>query len=143
MQIGGRQTTPAYMLNSLKPGHIIEGPAVLIDDISTVVVEPQCIAHITAGQDIRMEVLTQSCEKTGQVAVRAASRASMTHNSVYRASHCRLHETAIQSLTAALHSCAQVHAENSGPEKPLMECDPIQLAIFSHRSSLLWFALVR
>ncbi len=33
-------------------------------------------------------------------------------------------------------SCVQVHAEDSGPDKPLMECDPIQLAIFSHRSAL-------
>ena len=27
----------------------------------------------------------------------------------------------------------QVHAETSGSKKPLTECDPIQLAIFSHR----------
>lgn len=58
VQIGGRQETPAYLLNTLKPGHVIEGPAILIDDISTVVVEPKCTAHITAGQDIRIEVLT-------------------------------------------------------------------------------------
>ncbi len=57
MQIGGRQKTPAYLLNTLKPGHTVEGPAILIDDISTVVVEPQCTAYITAGQDIRIEVL--------------------------------------------------------------------------------------
>ena len=57
VQIGGRQNTPAYLLNTLKPGHVIEGPAILIDDISTVVVEPACTAYITAGQDIRIEVL--------------------------------------------------------------------------------------
>ena len=57
MQIGGRQKTPAYLLNTLKPGHVIEGPAILFDDISTVVVEPECTAYITAGQDIRIEVL--------------------------------------------------------------------------------------
>ena len=56
MQIGGRQETPAYLLNTLKPGHVVEGPAILIDDISTVVVEPECTAYITAGQDIRIEV---------------------------------------------------------------------------------------
>ena len=59
VQIGGRQKTPAYLLNTLKPGHVIEGPAILIDDISTVVVEPECTANITAGQDIRIEVLCQ------------------------------------------------------------------------------------
>ncbi|CAK0741638.1 hypothetical protein CVIRNUC_001340 [Coccomyxa viridis] len=80
-QIGGRQKTPAYLLNTLKPGHVVEGPAILIDDISTVVVEPECTAYITAGQDIRIEV----------------------------------------------------HADTSASKKPLTECDPIQLAIFSHR----------
>ena len=59
VQIGGRQKTPAYLLNTLKPGHVIEGPAILIDDISTVVVEPECTANITAGQDIRIEVPCQ------------------------------------------------------------------------------------
>jgi hypothetical protein len=58
VQIGGRQETPAYLLHTLKPGHVIEGPAILIDDISTVVVEPKCTAHITAGHDIRIEVAT-------------------------------------------------------------------------------------
>ena len=32
------------------------GPAILIDEISTVVVEPQCTAFVTAGFDIRIEV---------------------------------------------------------------------------------------
>ena len=56
MQIGGRQRTPAYLLNTLKPGHVVEGPSILIDDISTVVVERECTGYITAGQDIRIEV---------------------------------------------------------------------------------------
>ena len=29
--------------------------------------------------------------------------------------------------------CRQVHADTSVSKKPLTECDPIQLAIFSHR----------
>ena len=29
--------------------------------------------------------------------------------------------------------CCQVHADTSASKKPLTECDPIQLAIFSHR----------
>ncbi|CAL8463366.1 g2900 [Coccomyxa elongata] len=80
-EVGGRQDTPAYLLKDLRPGHEIKGPAILIDDISTVVVEPLCCADITAGQDIRI----------------------------------------------------QVGMEADGPKKPLTECDPIQLAIFSHR----------
>ena len=72
------------MISDLLPGHRIPGPAILIDDISTVVVEPECTAFITAGRDIRIEV--------GETA-----------------------ETAEELSTT--------------------ECDPIQLAIFSHRSA--------
>jgi N-methylhydantoinase A/oxoprolinase/acetone carboxylase beta subunit len=35
---GGRQQTPAYLLSDLTPGHVVEGPVLLIDDISTIVV---------------------------------------------------------------------------------------------------------
>ena len=57
------------------------GPAILIDDISTVVVEPRCTAHVTAGRDLRIEVGVDAC----------------------------------------------------APLRPQTECDPIQLAVFSHR----------
>ena len=45
----------------------------LIDDISTVVVEPNCTAHITAGGDIRIDVsdetagLQRSLEKADPI----------------------------------------------------------------------------
>lgn len=81
LQEGGRQKTPAYRLSSLKPGHLIKGPAILLDDISTVVVEPSCTAHITASGDVRIDV----------------------------------------------------HDASNGKELSADECDPIQLAIFSHR----------
>ena len=54
----------------------------MLDEISTVVVEPQCTAFITAGQDIRVEV---------------------------------------------------GRAAEDGGALSTTECDPIQLAIFSHR----------
>ncbi|KAK9815723.1 hypothetical protein WJX72_008572 [[Myrmecia] bisecta] len=78
-EIGGRQATPAYLLNNLSPGHQVAGPAILIDDISTIVVEPQCLAHVTAGRDVRIQV---GGDRGSQIGT---------------------------------------------------ECDPIQLAIFSHR----------
>ena len=56
LQNGGRQQTPAYLLSDLKPGHSIPGPAIIIDKISTVLVEPQCTAYLTAAGDIRVEV---------------------------------------------------------------------------------------
>lgn len=61
------------------------GPAMLIDNISTIVVEPGCTAHITAGHDVRIE-LTERAQQAQQ-----------------------------------------------GPAAAGTECDPIQLAIFSHR----------
>ena len=82
MQIGGRQKAAAYKLLDLQPGHKIPGPAILIDDISTVVIEPECTAFITAGRDIRVEV--------GET------------------------KEDLEDLSTT-------------------ECDPIQLAIFSHR----------
>jgi 5-oxoprolinase (ATP-hydrolysing) len=40
----------------LRPGHAVPGPAILIDDISTVLIEPRCTAHITAAGDVRIDV---------------------------------------------------------------------------------------
>ena len=79
-EIGGRQLTPAYQLQTLSPGHVIPGPAILIDVISTIVVEPGGTAHITGSHDIRID----------------------------------------------LHQGSQGQGIDT-------ECDPIQLAIFSHR----------
>mmetsp|Transcript_14115 Transcript_14115/g.30617 ORF Transcript_14115/g.30617 Transcript_14115/m.30617 type:complete len:1326 (+) Transcript_14115:84-4061(+) len=85
--IGGRQPTPAYKLATLSPGHQVPGPAILIDEISTIVVEPSCTAFITADHNVRIEV----------------------------------HDVQVDAVTA--------------PGAPASEiaCDPIQLAIFSHR----------
>jgi 5-oxoprolinase (ATP-hydrolysing) len=81
-EVGGRQDTPAWLLSSLCPGHQIAGPALLIDTISTIVVEPGCTAEITAAGDVRIDVGGTS---------------------------------------------------GAGVPSSLTECDPIQLAIFSHR----------
>ena len=69
------------MLRDLQAGHSVPGPAIVLDDISTVVVEPGCTAHVTPAGDLRVEVGSAS----------------------------------------------------AGPYQAPIECDPIQLAIFSHR----------
>jgi 5-oxoprolinase (ATP-hydrolysing) len=81
-EVGGRQDTPAWLLSSLRPGHGVLGPALLIDTISTIVVEPGCTADITAAGDVRIIVGGTS---------------------------------------------------GAGVPSSLTDCDPIQLAIFSHR----------
>jgi 5-oxoprolinase (ATP-hydrolysing) len=95
-EIGGRQQTPAYILNALKAGHTVPGPAILIDHISTVVVEPGWSALLTAAGDILIKKEERVVsEKT--------------------------------TTTAATET-----VENNGTTE-LIQCDPIQLAIFSHR----------
>lgn len=66
----------------------------LIDNISTIVVEPGCTAHITVNQDVRIELGQQQ----------AAAAAS-------------------EGAAGAAPAAAAADTE----------CDPIQLAIFSHR----------
>ena len=53
---GGEQLTPVYELDALEAGHSVPGPALLINRISTLVIEPQCTAHVTAAGDIRIDV---------------------------------------------------------------------------------------
>lgn len=55
-EIGGRQDTPAFLLGRLAPGQRVPGPAILIDDISTIVVEPGCAAFLTAAGDVRISI---------------------------------------------------------------------------------------
>lgn len=92
---GGRQPTPAYGLDSLSPGQRVAGPAILIDKISTVIVEPGWSAFITAEANVRID------RAAGGAAGGAAASAA-----------------AVDESPAAAGD---------------VECDPIQLAIFSHR----------
>ncbi|KXZ56217.1 hypothetical protein GPECTOR_1g189 [Gonium pectorale] len=105
----GRQPTPAYGLDSLSPGHSLPGPALLIDAISTVVVEPGWRAVITPGHNIRMEAVTQEAaalEEGRGGGAGADGRAAVA-----------------EQEGAAAEEAAVAAAER----------DPVRLAIFSHR----------
>ncbi|CAM9888842.1 unnamed protein product, partial [Phaeothamnion confervicola] len=52
----GRVATPVYSLDVLRPGDSVTGPAILIQNVSTVVIEPHCTARITATGDIGITV---------------------------------------------------------------------------------------
>ena len=54
---GGRVSTPVHFLSALLPGHSLDGPAILVQDVATVVVEPGCRADISATGDIEIVVL--------------------------------------------------------------------------------------
>ena len=112
----GRQPTPAFDLNSLRPGHTLAGPALLIDAISTVVVEPGWRATITGTHNIRMDAEEPSDpkKKAGAGAAAKAAAAAVAGGKGGQA-------VAAEAAEAAEAAAAAV------------ECDPVRLAIFSHR----------
>ncbi len=53
---GGWQQTDLYNLNDLQAGHTIQGPAILIQDTSTMVIEPGCSAEITRHGNVEIQI---------------------------------------------------------------------------------------
>lgn len=49
-------STPIYLLKDLSPGHKLAGPAMIIDGLSTLVVEPNCTAAITSTGNILINI---------------------------------------------------------------------------------------
>ena len=54
---GGRRPTPVFLASSLLPLQSVSGPAIIVQDVATVVVEPGCRADITEMGDIEILVL--------------------------------------------------------------------------------------
>ena len=52
----GRTHSPCFRLGDLAAGHRLPGPAIINNELSTVVVEPGCMAVITADGDVRINV---------------------------------------------------------------------------------------
>lgn len=52
----GYLTTKVYFLNKLLAGHMIDGPAIIIDKNSTILVEANCEATITKYGDIQIKI---------------------------------------------------------------------------------------
>ncbi len=48
--------TPVYRLEALPPAHAIAGPAILVQDTTTILVEPRCTARITKYGDVKITV---------------------------------------------------------------------------------------
>ncbi|WIA16218.1 hypothetical protein OEZ85_012930 [Tetradesmus obliquus] len=91
----GRVATPVFLLGALTPGHKVAGPALLIDNISTILIEPGWVATITADHNVRMDSSSSS------------SSIQQQHNNEQQ--------------------------QQQQPKVSPVECDPIQLSIFSHR----------
>ncbi|MCI5122857.1 MAG: 5-oxoprolinase, partial [Candidatus Electrothrix sp. AUS4] len=52
----GQQDTPLYRMKTLLAGHEILGPAILIQETATIVVEPDCTARINACGDVEIQI---------------------------------------------------------------------------------------
>ncbi len=57
--------TKVYDLQTLGAGHRIQGPALMIHDTATILVEPDCTADITANGDIALKVGRRQTTKIG------------------------------------------------------------------------------
>ncbi len=60
---GGWQQTGLYNMDALKAGHTIPGPAILIQDTSTILIEPDCTASITEYGDVEIQTSAQNCHR--------------------------------------------------------------------------------
>ncbi|KAG0427316.1 hypothetical protein HPB47_025621, partial [Ixodes persulcatus] len=58
-------TTPVFLLNKLLAGHVVQGPAIVIDDNCTIVVEPGCHAQVLEQGDVCITVSQPAREKIG------------------------------------------------------------------------------
>ena len=62
---GSWYDTPIFMLEKLGAGMSIDGPAILIQDTSTILIEPGCSSEITQYGDIVITVATKSYMEIG------------------------------------------------------------------------------
>ncbi|XP_043254892.1 5-oxoprolinase isoform X1 [Colletes gigas] len=52
----GYLDTKVYQLENLSPGHVIHGPAIIMDSLSTLLIEPDCTASITSRGDVKITI---------------------------------------------------------------------------------------
>ena len=62
---GGWFDTPIYHLEKLGAGLCLQGPAILMQDTSTILVEPGCSAEITEYGDVVLSVKTKTYREIG------------------------------------------------------------------------------
>ncbi|GJQ79107.1 hypothetical protein Trydic_g5362 [Trypoxylus dichotomus] len=53
---GGFYETKVYLLEKLFRGHVLNGPAIIMDKLSTILVEPDCTALITRCGDVKITI---------------------------------------------------------------------------------------
>jgi len=53
----GYQKTSVYQFTKLKPGNLIDGPAIIVDENSTILVEPGCMLEVTKNGNLLIKIL--------------------------------------------------------------------------------------
>lgn len=53
---GGYQETKVFHMGTLSHGQIVRGPAIIMDSLSTLIIEPDCTASITLHGDVKIEI---------------------------------------------------------------------------------------
>lgn len=61
----GYQDTDVYLLKELFGGQVLKGPAIIMDQLSTILVEPDCTAVITWFGDIKITIGTGKLKTIG------------------------------------------------------------------------------
>ena len=58
VHFGGKtsQPTPLYLLADLQSGALVNGPALVIDELTTLVVEPNCRAYVCEGGHVTVAI---------------------------------------------------------------------------------------
>lgn len=62
---GGYQKTNVYILDELLAGQLVVGPAIIMNDLSTIVVLPDCTAEITKNGDVKIYIGDGTHKKIG------------------------------------------------------------------------------
>ncbi|XP_044265519.1 5-oxoprolinase [Tribolium madens] len=52
----GFHETGVYLLKNLKSGHVIKGPAIIMDNLSTILIEPDCTGTVTKFGDVKITI---------------------------------------------------------------------------------------
>ncbi|XP_043270128.1 5-oxoprolinase isoform X2 [Venturia canescens] len=53
---GGYQKTKVFNMATLSHGQVVRGPAIIMDSLSTLIIEPDCTAAITSRGDVKIEI---------------------------------------------------------------------------------------
>ena len=62
---GGYQDTDIYLMEKLSPHHSIVGPAIIMDQLSTILIEPNCTATVTARGDLKIVIGSGDTKQVG------------------------------------------------------------------------------